>query len=77
MDLMLAFVIAMIVTVVLIPPLARVAGRLRVLDEPGTRKVHAQPVPRVGGIAMGFGALLPLCLSVADGFKHWCPICWR
>jgi UDP-GlcNAc:undecaprenyl-phosphate/decaprenyl-phosphate GlcNAc-1-phosphate transferase len=62
MDLMLAFVIAMVVTMALIPPLARVAGRLHVLDDPGSRKVHSQPIPRVGGIAMVAGTLLPLCL---------------
>jgi UDP-GlcNAc:undecaprenyl-phosphate/decaprenyl-phosphate GlcNAc-1-phosphate transferase len=62
MDLMLAFVIAMIVTMALIPPLARAAGRLNVLDDPGARKVHSQPIPRVGGIAMVAGAVLPLCL---------------
>ena len=62
MDLLLAFVIAMVVTVALIPLLVRVAGRLQMLDEPASRKVHAQPVPRVGGIAMAVGALVPLCL---------------
>jgi UDP-GlcNAc:undecaprenyl-phosphate GlcNAc-1-phosphate transferase len=67
MSLILAFVIAMIVTVTLIPPLARRAGRLQILDEPSSRKVHAQPVPRVGGIAMGVGALLPLCIWLPMG----------
>lgn len=62
MDLLLAFVIAMIVTVALIPLLMRVARWLRVLDEPAGRKVHEQPIPRVGGIAMVAGALLPLYL---------------
>jgi UDP-GlcNAc:undecaprenyl-phosphate GlcNAc-1-phosphate transferase len=62
MDLMLAFVIAMVVTMALIPPLARAAGRLHVLDDPEGRKVHSQPIPRVGGIAMVTGALLPLWL---------------
>jgi UDP-GlcNAc:undecaprenyl-phosphate GlcNAc-1-phosphate transferase len=62
MDLLLAFVIAMVVTMALIPPLARVAARLHVLDQPAGRKVHAQPIPRVGGIAMVVGSLLPLWL---------------
>jgi UDP-GlcNAc:undecaprenyl-phosphate GlcNAc-1-phosphate transferase len=61
-DLLLAFVIAMVVTVALVPLLVRAAGRLRVLDEPTSRKVHAQPIPRVGGIAMAVGTLLPLSL---------------
>jgi len=62
MDLLLAFVIAMVVTMALIPPLARSAGRLHVLDNPESRKVHSQPIPRVGGIAMVAGTVLPLCL---------------
>jgi len=61
-DLLLAFVIAMIVTVALIPLLVRGARWLHVLDEPAGRKVHAQPMPRIGGIAMVAGALLPLYL---------------
>ena len=62
MDLLLAFVIAMVITMALIPPLVRVAARLHVLDDPASRKVHTQPIPRVGGIAMAVGSLLPLCL---------------
>jgi UDP-GlcNAc:undecaprenyl-phosphate GlcNAc-1-phosphate transferase len=61
-DLLLAFIIAMVVTMALIPPLARAAGRLHVLDNPESRKVHSQPIPRVGGIAMVAGTVLPLCL---------------
>jgi UDP-GlcNAc:undecaprenyl-phosphate GlcNAc-1-phosphate transferase len=62
MDLLLAFVIAMVVTMALIPPLVRLAARLQVFDDPASRKVHSRPMPRVGGIAMAVGALLPLCL---------------
>jgi len=60
MNLLLAFIIAMATTMALIPPLARSAGRLRVLDAPGVRKVHAQPMPRVGGIAMLAGVVVAL-----------------
>src|SRR5471032_1790675 len=62
MDLLLPFVIAMVITMALIPPLVRVAARLQVLDDPASRKVHTEPIPRVGGIAMVAGSLLPLCL---------------
>jgi UDP-GlcNAc:undecaprenyl-phosphate GlcNAc-1-phosphate transferase len=62
MDLLLPFVIAMVITMALIPPLVRVAARLHVLDDPASRKVHTAPIPRVGGIAMVAGSLLPLCL---------------
>ncbi|MBV8063303.1 MAG: hypothetical protein JOY51_06880, partial [Nevskia sp.] len=62
MELMLGFVVAMSVTMVLIPPLMRVAGRAGVLDRPGARRVHLNPTPRVGGIAMAAGVLLALAL---------------
>lgn len=56
------FVIALFVTMVLIPPLMASAGRLHVLDVPGERKVHTAPIPRVGGIAMVTGTALPTML---------------
>lgn len=62
MNLMLGFLLAMSVTMALIPPLMQLAGRLQVLDAPSERKVHATPIPRVGGIAMAAGVLLGLLL---------------
>ena len=63
MELMLGFLVAMSITMALIPPLMQVAARLRFLDAPTQRKVHSTPVPRVGGIAMAAGTLLALTLS--------------
>lgn len=63
MDLMLGFLLAMSVTMALIPPLMQAAARWQFLDAPGARKVHTTPVPRVGGIAMAAGTLLALLLS--------------
>lgn len=63
MDLMLGFLLAMSVTMVLIPPLMQAAARWNFLDAPGARKIHTTPVPRVGGIAMAAGTLLALALS--------------
>ncbi|MBL8267847.1 glycosyltransferase family 4 protein [Steroidobacter sp.] len=63
MDLMLAFLLAMSVTMALIPPLMQAAARWQFLDAPEARKVHTTPVPRVGGIAMAAGTLLALLLS--------------
>jgi UDP-GlcNAc:undecaprenyl-phosphate GlcNAc-1-phosphate transferase len=62
-ELMLAFLLAMSVTMALIPPLMQAAVRWNFLDAPGARKVHTTPVPRVGGIAMAVGTLLALVLS--------------
>jgi UDP-GlcNAc:undecaprenyl-phosphate GlcNAc-1-phosphate transferase len=36
----------------LVPPSRALARRFGVIDEPGHRKVHAQPMPRLGGLAV-------------------------
>ncbi len=67
MQLLLLLVVALTITVALIPPLANAAGRFRLLDRPGERKVHAVPIPRIGGIAMVAGTLLPLAIYTLPG----------
>ena len=44
----------------LVPALSRYAGQLGLNDQPSSRKVHVQPIPRVGGIAIS----LAVCLSI-------------
>jgi len=56
------FIIAMFITMVLIPPLMRSAERLSFIDPPGERKVHENPIPRIGGVAMVVGAVTPVLL---------------
>jgi UDP-GlcNAc:undecaprenyl-phosphate/decaprenyl-phosphate GlcNAc-1-phosphate transferase len=63
-QLFLAFVVALSITAALIPVLARWAPTIGLTDRPGPRKVHATPVPRVGGLAMTLGLLAPLLLTV-------------
>lgn len=57
MQLLLAFIVALAVTMALIPALMRMAGRWDMLDLPDARKVHSSGVPRVGGIGMVAGVL--------------------
>ena len=59
MNLFFSFIVATFVTMVLIPPLVRLANRWHVVDMPAARKVHKTPVPRLGGLAMIIGAILP------------------
>lgn len=44
----------------LIPIFKTVAMKMNIVDVPNERKVHDQPMPKVGGIAMTFGALIPV-----------------
>ena len=60
------FLISMFTTIVLIPIFAGLAGRLKALDMPNERKVHTIPIPKVGGIAMALGIVIPILL--------WAPV---
>ena len=51
-------VLALFTALALVPLLARWAGPLGLLDQPGPRKIHDHAIPRVGGIAIALGALL-------------------
>jgi UDP-GlcNAc:undecaprenyl-phosphate GlcNAc-1-phosphate transferase len=48
----LVLVVAFALSALLVPVSVRLARRFGVLDAPGPRKVHAQPTPRTGGIAV-------------------------
>ena len=45
---------------VLTPLVLQAARHLGLMDAPGVRKVHRLPVPRVGGVAIAVGALVPM-----------------
>lgn len=64
MLLFLAFVVALSITAALIPLLVRFAPAVGLTDAPGPRKLHSVPVPRVGGLAMAVGVLVPVLLTV-------------
>jgi len=61
-NLLFSFIVATFVTAVLIPPLVQLAEWLHAYDLPGGRKVHEAPVPRLGGLAMVVGTVLPLII---------------
>ncbi len=62
MAIVFGFIVGLFVTMVLIPPLVRLSDKFGILDQPGPRKVHAVPIPRVGGIAVFFGTSLALVI---------------
>lgn len=59
----LPLILAVAISMLVIPLTWRFATRLGLVDLPDSRKVHTQPVPRVGGWGITIGSLLPLCLS--------------
>ncbi len=56
---------------VLVPFVRAGALRMALLDQPGRRKIHAVPVPRVGGVAMFVAWVLPLCVFMVIGDPRW------
>ncbi len=70
MQYVMPFIVGMAVTMVCLPTLARLAAWWLIIDRPGVRKIHAVPIPRVGGVAMAAGvvvaALLTMHLQAAD-----------
>ena len=59
-DLFFSFIASLLICMALIPPLRFLADRFHFMDQPGERKVHQEPVPRVGGIAFGLGAFVSI-----------------
>jgi UDP-GlcNAc:undecaprenyl-phosphate GlcNAc-1-phosphate transferase len=62
MILAFSFISALFVTMVLVPPLMRLAAPMRLLDVPDARKIHTELVPRCGGLAIASGILLPIVM---------------
>lgn len=54
--------VAFALSAALVPVAGGVARRFGVMDEPGPRKVHDQPMPRIGGIAV-FATFLVVVLA--------------
>jgi UDP-GlcNAc:undecaprenyl-phosphate GlcNAc-1-phosphate transferase len=47
-------------SLLLTPLIMRLATRLGAMDHPGARKVHRQPIPLLGGLAVALGVWLPI-----------------
>jgi UDP-GlcNAc:undecaprenyl-phosphate GlcNAc-1-phosphate transferase len=61
---LLSFVISCVVTFLM----KRVAPRVGFVDKPGHRKIHSQPKPLGGGVAIFLGIALPLAGAMAAPF---------
>ncbi|MGF1547643.1 MAG: glycosyltransferase family 4 protein [Thiotrichales bacterium] len=57
-----AFIVSLLLSMALVPPVIWFAYRYNFVDQPNQRKVHKKPVPRVGGLAMFIAALAAFLL---------------
>ena len=66
-----AAVIAALVTSLMVPMVSSLAVALRALDYPGERKLHTDPTPRLGGLAVGAGLLFGVGLVALARWGAW------
>jgi len=57
--------LAAAITWALTPVVAELARRMGALDAPSARKIHSEPTPRLGGIAIYFGVIIPSLLFLS------------
>lgn len=55
----IAFLLAAAIVFVITPTVGSIARMVGAMDEPDPRKIHDDPVPRLGGIAIFFGFIIP------------------
>src|SRR3982074_3090928 len=63
---LIAFTVGLITSLGLTVPVRQLALRVGMVDRPGPRKVHLQPIPLLGGLAIYCGVLIALLVSM-DG----------
>ncbi|MGB0128494.1 MAG: MraY family glycosyltransferase, partial [Rhodocyclaceae bacterium] len=66
MNLLFVALTALAISMAATPSLMRLAPRLRMVDMPDARKVHAEAVPRVGGLGIVGGALAAVLFWVPE-----------
>src|ERR1700689_3140508 len=65
----LAFSIALVASLSLTVPVRQLALRVGLVDLPGPRKVHAAPIPLLGGLAMYCGVVLALLFAMGPSTR--------
>src|SRR3974390_893014 len=61
---LIAFAVGLIASLGLTVPVRQLAIRVGMVDHPGPRKVHLQPMPLLGGLAIYCGVLIALLVSM-------------
>jgi UDP-GlcNAc:undecaprenyl-phosphate/decaprenyl-phosphate GlcNAc-1-phosphate transferase len=62
---LLAFAVGLVASMGLTIPVRQLALRVGMVDHPGPRKVHLQPIPLLGGLAIYCGVLIALLVSLS------------
>lgn len=67
---LLAFFIGLVASMLLIVPVRSLALRFGMVDLPGPRKVHLEPIPLLGGLAIYGGVMLAILLVMSGGARE-------
>src|SRR5450756_1483612 len=67
----IAFVVAAAIVFMVTPTVGSIARFMGAMDGPDERKIHETPIPRLGGLAIFFGFIIPalLFLELTDQMK--------
>ncbi len=69
---LVVFLIALAVTVALVPLVRHIAVKFGVVDMPGPRRVNKKPIPRMGGLAMFGGIIVAVAVEcVCEAVGLW------
>ena len=73
------FLMAWLSADLLVPLVRRFAYAIGKVDKPGTRKIHKDPIPRLGGIAIFLGCFVSLFILdlLKPGFFYQLPPQWK
>ncbi len=67
----IAFLLAFSISFLAIPLVKKLAFKIGAVDVPDVRKIHKQPLPRIGGLAIFLGFLLPFLLYFDLNRRLW------
>ena len=70
LDVVWGALIAFVVVVLLTPAVGGMARRLGIVDLPGGRRINTLPVPRLGGLALFLGLLVPALAFLHAGREN-------
>jgi UDP-GlcNAc:undecaprenyl-phosphate GlcNAc-1-phosphate transferase len=56
---LVAFAVAAAIVFIITPTVGSIARLVGAMDEPNARKIHEDPIPRLGGLAIFFGFIIP------------------
>src|SRR6187551_1747034 len=74
LDALFAFLLAGILTMLLVPLTIRLANRVGAIDRPNERSLHDAPIPRLGGLAILIGAVVIALVGLGDDVFDLSPL---